>query len=119
MNHMKPEDLQSFIERLDIMKRWALSERAQLHDGRAEPAPDTQAAFEPCPSPAGEIGNIETFAAVKVRRPTLQDIDLALQRISLGLYALCLDCERVIARERMLIEPPANRCHTCQFRLAR
>ncbi|CAN7703765.1 TraR/DksA C4-type zinc finger protein [Variovorax sp. LjRoot290] len=118
MNHMKPEDLQSFIERLDILKRWALSERAQLHDGRAEHAPDAQAS-EPCPSSAGEVGNVTAFAAVKVRRPTLQDIEQALQRISLGLYALCLDCERVIARERMLIEPAAIRCHACQFRLAR
>ncbi len=115
---MKPEDLQSFIERLDIMKRWALGERARLHESRPRHAPDVDASA-PFPSSAGEIEDVTTFAAVKVRRPTLQDIEQALQRISLGLYAICLDCERVVARERMLIEPAAIRCHACQFRLAR
>jgi DnaK suppressor protein len=118
MNHIKPEDLQSFIERLDIMKRWALSERAQLNGERPAHGPAAQGSG-PCPWSAGEVHDVTPFAAVKVRRPSLQDIEQALQRISLGRYALCLDCERVIARERMLIEPAAIRCHACQFTLPR
>ena len=95
MNHMTEEDLLSFIERLDIMKRWALGESA-----RAEQ--DSQPDASQCNT---------GFPAVRVRRPTLQEIEQALQRISQGLYGLCSDCERVIARERMLIAPAAIRCH--------
>ncbi|MDR6536721.1 TraR/DksA C4-type zinc finger protein [Variovorax soli] len=102
MNHMTEEDLLSFIERLDIMKRWALGESA-----RAEPEQDS-------PHDASQCNT--GFAAVRVRRPTLQEIEEALQRISQGLYGLCSDCDRVIARERMLIAPAAIRCQACHPR---
>ncbi|RZL96216.1 MAG: hypothetical protein EOP82_01235 [Variovorax sp.] len=59
---MKPEDLRFFSERLDIMKRWALSERVQLQNGRPEHAPDVKAS-EPCPSSACEVNDVTVFAA--------------------------------------------------------
>ncbi|PSL85119.1 hypothetical protein C7T35_07845 [Variovorax sp. WS11] len=102
MNHMTEDDLQSFIERLDIMNRWAVGESARathVHSGQA-----TDVLPSEC---------VASFAAVKVRRPTMQEIERALQRIAQGFYGLCSDCERVIARERMLIAPAAMRCHAC------
>lgn len=105
MNHMTEEDLQSFIERLDIMKRWALREGTRAGHANAEQAADA------LPSEC-----VTSFAAVKVRRPTLQEIEQAVERISRGLYGRCSDCERAIARERMLIAPAAIRCHACHPR---
>jgi DnaK suppressor protein len=109
MSHMSAEDMRAFVERLDILRRWAVAHdrrklAAQLdHENDAAHADDAKTA---------------ACAAVKVRRPTLADIEHALQRISIGRYALCVDCEQVIARERLLIQPAAVRCVVCQSTLS-
>ncbi|QNK73252.1 TraR/DksA C4-type zinc finger protein [Variovorax sp. PAMC28562] len=109
MSHMSAEDMRAFVERLDILRRWAVAHdrrklAAQLdHENDAPHADDAKTAVKTA-----------ACAAVKVRRPTLADIEQALQRISIGRYALCVDCEQVIARERLLIQPAAVRCVACQ-----
>jgi RNA polymerase-binding transcription factor DksA len=112
VTRLNQQDLQSFIERLDIMRNWALLEgdrqatqttRATTSDERSSAAADREL---PC-----------STAAVRIRRPTLVDIDRALGRIAQGLYATCLECEGSIARERLLTEPAAIRCRACHLKL--
>jgi DnaK suppressor protein len=47
-------------------------------------------------------------------RGELAAIDAALQRIASGNYAECAGCGRAIGRERLLVQPGADRCLQCQ-----
>ncbi|MDE2218734.1 MAG: TraR/DksA family transcriptional regulator [Gammaproteobacteria bacterium] len=47
-------------------------------------------------------------------REELAAIDAALQRIRSGNYAECAACGRDIGRERLLVQPGADRCLSCQ-----
>jgi RNA polymerase-binding protein DksA len=46
----------------------------------------------------------------------LQLIDTALQRLSAGIYDICVDCEQPIPLRRLEAEPTAIRCVQCQER---
>ena len=114
MKHMTADDLKAFMERLDIMKQWALGESAHACAARFNDAGEQ--ILSSSGSDAAE--SIAPFAAVKVPKPTLEEIEQALQRISQRRYGLCSICERAIARERLLVEPAAIRCHACHVNLA-
>jgi RNA polymerase-binding transcription factor DksA len=47
-------------------------------------------------------------------REELAAIGAALQRIASGSYAECVGCGRGIGRERLLVQPSADRCLNCQ-----
>jgi len=49
-------------------------------------------------------------------REELAAIQTALQRIAAGSYGACVECEREIGRERLLVQPSAERCLPCQER---
>jgi RNA polymerase-binding transcription factor DksA len=49
-------------------------------------------------------------------RDELSAIQAALRRISEGGYGSCSDCDRDIGRERLLVQPSAQRCLPCQQR---
>lgn len=42
------------------------------------------------------------------------DIERALQRVAMGSYGICVDCEGPIAHRRLQAYPTASRCHDCQ-----
>ncbi|MGD2110944.1 MAG: TraR/DksA C4-type zinc finger protein [Phycisphaerae bacterium] len=44
----------------------------------------------------------------------LRDVDAALARARNGLYGVCGDCERPIAKARLEANPAASRCTACQ-----
>lgn len=100
-------DLQPFLARLDIMKRWAI---AQHHRSAASPG-STEGGS--APAMAAEAPHADDVAIVKARRPSLEEIDDALQRIARGRYGLCTHCERPIGHDRMLVQPTAIRCAAC------
>lgn len=43
-----------------------------------------------------------------------REIDAALIRLANGSYGTCIDCEEVIPRERLDVNPAAARCVRCQ-----
>jgi DnaK suppressor protein len=49
----------------------------------------------------------------------LQKIDAALGRINDGSYGRCLDCDQVIARQRLEFDPAATRCIQCAEKIER
>lgn len=49
-------------------------------------------------------------------RDELSAIESALRRISEGGYGTCSDCDRDIGRQRLLVQPSAQRCLPCQER---
>lgn len=52
-------------------------------------------------------------------REELAAIQGALQRIADGNYGDCGDCDNPIGRERLLVQPGAERCLACQERVER
>ena len=102
MSNINAIDLQGFIERLNILRRWALAESYRRQLAPSRPI-ERSRAQEP---------------EVRVRRPSLTEIEAALQRISVGQYAVGINCESVIPRERLLVEPAANLCRPCHGREA-
>ena len=44
----------------------------------------------------------------------LRRIDSALQRLSVGSYGICVDCQQMIPLPRLQAEPTASRCVQCQ-----
>jgi DnaK suppressor protein len=53
------------------------------------------------------------------REINLQKIDAALGRIDDGSYGRCLDCDQVIARQRLEFDPAATRCIQCAEKIER
>jgi RNA polymerase-binding transcription factor DksA len=49
-------------------------------------------------------------------RAELTDIIAALHRIAEGSFGACTECGREIARDRLLVQPSAGRCISCQER---
>jgi DnaK suppressor protein len=43
-------------------------------------------------------------------------IEEALQRIAVGTYGVCVDCNKPIEMERLGVSPAARRCYNCQAR---
>ncbi len=44
----------------------------------------------------------------------IREIEAAKARIDDGSYGICIDCGREIGYERLLAQPTAVRCHSCQ-----
>ena len=109
MHQMSPEDLQTFVQRLEILRRWACaaSEREAERQCRQRPGQPAPAA------PLEHVSSCVAPAPVKIARPTLGEIEQALSRIADGLYAVCPDCRGAIARERLLVLPAALKCRKC------
>lgn len=44
----------------------------------------------------------------------IRDVERALRRLALGTYGTCVSCGQPIERERLEVNPTANRCAACQ-----
>jgi len=53
------------------------------------------------------------------RLAELVDVRLALERLDHGSYGDCIDCGEAIPVQRLLVQPSAARCTTCQTALER
>ncbi len=50
-------------------------------------------------------------------RAELRDIIATCQRIDLGLYGTCIDCDQSIPAQRLQVQPASLRCLACQGKL--
>ncbi len=50
----------------------------------------------------------------RVERAQLRRCEAALQRLDLGVYGDCCDCEEPVPLARLLVQPDAERCAACQ-----
>ncbi len=55
-----------------------------------------------------------TIGLVDNLKVSIDEIDVALQRIDEGTYGVCVDCNTDIAPERLEFRPNSVRCVTCQ-----
>ncbi|UCD30707.1 MAG: TraR/DksA family transcriptional regulator [Planctomycetota bacterium] len=49
----------------------------------------------------------------------VREVDAAINRISSGLYGICIDCNKKISQARLKANPSAVRCLRCQAALER
>ena len=61
------------------------------------------------------MANLKGAELASVRQE-LDAIQVALGRIATGQYGSCSECERAIGRQRLLVQPSAERCVACQER---
>lgn len=68
--------------------------------------------------PAGTFHVADRELVMMIRRSQkLQEIEVALARITDGSYGLCADCGEEIGRTLLKAEPTAARCPLCQTRV--
>ena len=46
----------------------------------------------------------------------VREIEDALQRVAVGAYGMCVECNKPIELERLDVNPAAQRCYICQSR---
>jgi RNA polymerase-binding transcription factor DksA len=69
---------------------------------------------------AEQATNAEMDDAERERRlAELADVRLALERLDHGSYGDCIECGEAIPVQRLLVQPAAARCTTCQNALER
>jgi len=54
------------------------------------------------------------FALVQMQSQTLENVRLALLRLSAGEYGICSECDEEIPEKRLRALPFAGRCRACQ-----
>lgn len=105
------------ISREQIRSR-LLARRAELQRRKARVGQDLSRQLDPL-SPdsddrAIQLENDESLEAIgQAAERELEDIDVALDRMSRGLYGICKICGEGIAAARLLAVPQASICQEC------
>jgi DnaK suppressor protein len=101
---------------LTMMRHQLLARIEQQRDGKVSRAEAANAHFDHVQDDEGQRNNERDveFAINERETAQLQDIDLALQRLSDKVYGLCINCGTHIAEQRMEAAPLCLRCVTCQ-----
>lgn len=115
MKHLTEADSNALADQLRIMKRRALDEirAAAVDAGSDSKAEDHEVQSHADEAEAERLGDVR-FAEIEIDRTRLGDIEQAQQRMACGRYGICVDCGEAIPRERLLAQPIAIRCATCQ-----
>jgi DnaK suppressor protein len=90
--------------------------QSHLRDGRTARQSDVNDAIDLADADAQSDLDL---ALLQMKSETLTHIDAALVRLDAGAYGSCLECNRVIAEERLRALPFAVRCQGCQERRER
>jgi DnaK suppressor protein len=99
--------------------------RTMLEDRAQEIVAKLKALRESLPDEMAEVKDPEElcvhefvhgldFALIEMKSRTLARINEALQRLEMGTYGECVDCEEPIANVRLQALPFAERCRDCQ-----
>jgi DnaK suppressor protein len=111
MNHLTAADREALALQLGVMRRQAQDE---LRGTGPHPEPGPHEVHSHVDDAEAERLDDVHFAEMEVDRARLHDIEQAQQRMSDGVYGICVDCDKRIPRERLLAQPTAIRCAACQ-----
>lgn len=118
MRHLDTADRRALGQQLELMKRQVLEElrasapTAELLSAGADREVTTHA-DEAETERAADVH----LAEIEIDRTRLEEIELALARLSDGRYGVCEDCRAEIPRTRLFAQPTAIRCAACQAAL--
>jgi len=120
MKHLNATDRGALARQLELMKTQVLDELREKSPGVR---PDAAGNAREVHSNADEAETTRQddvrFAETEVDRMRLRGIEQAIQRMAEGSYGTCIDCGEDIPRERLLAQPMAIRCASCQDRAER
>lgn len=117
MNRLTPKQVQHLAGLMDeryaremeeinaIVARSRDERRRELSTAR--PADELDAAL-------AEISLASDYAVVRQDVEDVRDIIAARKRMAADRYGICIDCDELIAYERLLAYPTAKRCIGCQ-----
>lgn len=118
MTAPSPQDLKHFEQQLrqrrgalrdDIEAKLRQSQREDFAElaGRVHDAGEESVA---------ELVMSTNFSTLDREAAELRDVEAALERLRGGRYGKCIECGGEIDRERLLVNPAAQRCIQCQTR---
>lgn len=103
---------------LDQVRARLLARRAELQQRRSRVGQDLSRQLEPLSRDSDDraiqLENDESLQAIgQAAASELEDIDVALDRISRGLYGICKICGDDISAARLAAVPQASMCQQC------
>jgi DnaK suppressor protein len=115
MKHLNATDRGALARQLELMKTQVLDELREKSPGiQAGSADDAHEVHSNADEAETTRLDDVRFAEAEVDRMRLRSIEQAIQRMAEGSYGSCIDCGEDIPRERLLAQPMAIRCASCQ-----
>ncbi|MDP9927981.1 TraR/DksA family transcriptional regulator [Variovorax paradoxus] len=115
MKHLNATDRGALARQLELMKTQAVDELRETAPGVQSGSIDDAHEVHSNVDEAEAMRQDDVrFAELEVDRARLREIEQALQRMAEGSYGICADCGADIPRERLLAQPIAIRCASCQ-----
>jgi len=115
MKHLNATDRGALAQQLERMKAQALNELREtdpgFHAGAINGAHEVHSNADEAET--SRLDDVR-FAEAEVDRARLRGIEQAMKRMAEGSYGICLDCGEDIPRDRLLAQPMAIRCASCQ-----
>jgi len=115
MKHLNATDRGALARQLELMKTQVLDELRERSPGiQAASAEDAHEVHSNADEAETTRLDDVRFAEAEVDRMRLRGIEQAIQRMAEGSYGTCIDCGEDIPLERLLAQPMAIRCASCQ-----
>jgi len=115
MKHLNATDRGALARQLELMKTQVVDELREKSPGiQAGSADDAHEVHSNADEAETTRLDDVRFAEAEVDRMRLRGIEQAIQRMAEGSYGTCIDCGEEIPRERLLAQPMAIRCASCQ-----
>ena len=115
MKHLDATDRRTLHRQLESMKRQVLDElRASAPTAELLSADGGREVTTHADDAEAERAADVHLAEIEIDRTRLEEIELALSRLSDGRYGVCEDCRAEIPRTRLFAQPTAIRCAACQ-----
>ena len=115
MKHLNATDRGALARQLELMKTQAVDELRETAPGvQSDSIDDAHEVHSNADEAEAMRRDDVRFAELEVDRVRLREIEQALQRMAEGSYGICADCGADIPRERLLAQPIAIRCASCQ-----
>ena len=117
---LKAEDVQSFRKALLGLRSRLMGDLDQLTDEAL--GPESSGNLSNMPLHMADVGTEAyeqefTLGLIENEQTTLDEINLALERIERGGFGLCQECNEPIARPRLQALPYAKHCIECARKL--
>lgn len=118
MEHLNDEQLKSLKQTLQAQRQQLRSELRDelLRNDREQYGELAGQVHDAGDESVADLLSDVNVAAVGRSIRELREVEAALQRIDMGSYGLCEDCQEVIAYERLRAYPAARRCLADQER---
>ena len=122
MGNKKPRDYRPFDQMLRSLRQRLRGDVQTMSDAALHGSGDADGDLSHVPIHMADKGTDAfdqefTLSLVENEEETLQQIDAALERLSNGQYGNCLDCGKLIPKQRLAAIPFTAHCVHCATKL--